>query len=148
MREQGWGVMYGCGGDFCCSTPQYGWGHGKDTRDTHTHTGTHTGTYTQMLHLPFSDLPLKNCRSFKGQHDQGQHDPQLWEENGTLRGSLRGPLKNLWKPLKTSETSKNLSNPLKTSKTSENLWNTPFQRSSQRPSQRQIPLRTSQPCCP
>ena len=24
-----------------------------------THTGTHTGTYTQMLHLPFSDLPLK-----------------------------------------------------------------------------------------
>ena len=25
---------------------------------THTHTGTHTGTYTQMLHLPFSDLPL------------------------------------------------------------------------------------------
>ena len=26
-----------------------------------THTGTHTGTYTQMLHLPFSDLPLKTC---------------------------------------------------------------------------------------
>ena len=24
-----------------------------------THTGTHTGTYTRMLHLPFSDLPLK-----------------------------------------------------------------------------------------
>ena len=28
---------------------------------THTHTGTHTGTYTRMLHLPFSDLPLKMC---------------------------------------------------------------------------------------
>ena len=26
-----------------------------------THTGTHTGTYTQMLHLPFSNLPLKKC---------------------------------------------------------------------------------------
>ena len=25
------------------------------------HTGTHTGTYTRMLHLPFSDLPLKKC---------------------------------------------------------------------------------------
>ena len=24
-----------------------------------TRTGTHTGTYTRMLHLPFSDLPLK-----------------------------------------------------------------------------------------
>ena len=23
------------------------------------HRNTHTGTYTQMLHLPFSDLPLK-----------------------------------------------------------------------------------------
>ena len=28
---------------------------------THTHTGTRTGTYTRMLHLPFSDLPLKKC---------------------------------------------------------------------------------------
>ena len=27
----------------------------------HTHTGTHTGTYTRMLHLTFSDLPLKKC---------------------------------------------------------------------------------------
>ena len=26
-----------------------------------THTGTLTGTYTRMLHLPFSDLPLKKC---------------------------------------------------------------------------------------
>ena len=32
-------------------------------RDTHTHTEehTHTGAYTQMLYLPFSDLPLKKC---------------------------------------------------------------------------------------
>ena len=34
-------------------------GSGGERRDTHT--GTHTGTYTQMLHLPFSDLPLKKC---------------------------------------------------------------------------------------
>ena len=32
---------------------------------THTqeHTHTHRGTYTRMLHLPFSDLPLKKCPS-------------------------------------------------------------------------------------
>ena len=34
---------------------------GRRGTHTHTHTGTHTGTYTQMLHLPFSDLPLKKC---------------------------------------------------------------------------------------
>ena len=61
--------------------------------------------------------------------------------NSEMRGSLmRGPLKNLWKPLKTS---KNLWKPLKTS---ENLWNPPSQRSSQRPSQRQIFL--SEPLSP
>ena len=48
-------------GEFCCSAPQYGRGHGGETRDTQEHTHTHTGTYTQMLHLPFSDLPLKKC---------------------------------------------------------------------------------------
>ena len=26
--------------------------------------GGHTGTYTRMLHLPFSDLPLKSARWF------------------------------------------------------------------------------------
>ena len=39
--------------------------HTGTHRGTHTHTGEHThthrGTYTQMLHLPFSDLPLKKC---------------------------------------------------------------------------------------
>ena len=66
-------------GEFYCSAPQYGRGYGGDMRDTHTqrnthrgthteehtqrnaHRGTHTGTYTRMLHLPFSDLPLKKC---------------------------------------------------------------------------------------
>ena len=46
-------------GEFCCSAPQYGRGHGGGRGGTHT--GTHTGTYTRMLHLPFSDLPLKKC---------------------------------------------------------------------------------------
>ena len=32
---------------------------GVEEGHTHTHRNTHTGTYTQMLHLPFSDLPLK-----------------------------------------------------------------------------------------
>ena len=50
----------------------------------------------------FSKFPSKerslrgifsNCRSFKGQHNQGQQDPQLWDENVILRGALRGPLK-------------------------------------------------------
>ena len=45
-------------GGFYCSVPQYGWGEGESGG---THTGTHTGTYTRMLHLPFSDLPLKKC---------------------------------------------------------------------------------------
>ena len=48
--------MWGCGGGFCCSVPQYGWGQGEGGGP---HTGTHTGTYTRMFHLPFSDLPLK-----------------------------------------------------------------------------------------
>ena len=48
----------GVGGGFYCSVPQYGWGEGESGG---THTGTHTGTYTRMLHLPFSDLPLKKC---------------------------------------------------------------------------------------
>ena len=36
---------------------------GRGGTHTHTHTQqhTHTGTYTRMLHLPFSDLPLKKC---------------------------------------------------------------------------------------
>ena len=58
----------GVRGGFCCSVPQYGGVGGGGGRGgthththTHTHTGTHTGTHTQMLHLPFSDLPLKKC---------------------------------------------------------------------------------------
>ena len=35
--------------------------HTHTVTHTHTHTGTRTGTYTRMLHLPFSDLPLKKC---------------------------------------------------------------------------------------
>ena len=37
--------------------------HARAHTHTHTeeHTHTHTGMYTQMLHLPFSDLPLKKC---------------------------------------------------------------------------------------
>ena len=31
-----------------------------------THRNTHRGTYTQMLHLPFSDLPLKKCPRIEG----------------------------------------------------------------------------------
>ena len=56
MRERGWGVMYGCGGNSVVQPHSMGgvmggtWG---------THSGTHTGTYMRMLHLPFSDLPLK-----------------------------------------------------------------------------------------
>ena len=46
------------GGGFCCSVPPYGRGQGESGG---THTGQHTGTYMRMLHLPFSDLPLKKC---------------------------------------------------------------------------------------
>ena len=49
----------GVRGEFCCSVPQYGRGHGGGDEDTHRNTHTHTGTYTRMLHLLFSDLPLK-----------------------------------------------------------------------------------------
>ena len=54
----------GVGGGFCCLAPQYGRGvGGRGGTLTGTLTGTHThrGTYTRMLHLPFSDLPLKRC---------------------------------------------------------------------------------------
>ena len=50
-------VVGGQVGVWGCSAPQYGRGRGVERRDTHTH----TGTYTRMLHLPFSDLPLKKC---------------------------------------------------------------------------------------
>ena len=55
--------MWGCGGTICCSVPQYGRVRGESGG---THTGTCTGTYTRMLHLPFSDLPLKKCPNRPG----------------------------------------------------------------------------------
>ena len=60
-----------------------------------------------------------------------------WHSERVSERAFEKPLKtskNLWTPLKTSQA---LSKPLKTS---ENLWNPPSQRSSQRPSQRQICL--------
>ena len=56
MRERGWGVMWGCGGDSAVQPHSMGGFKGERGG---THIGTRTGTYTQMLHLPFSDLPLK-----------------------------------------------------------------------------------------
>ena len=35
--------------------------HAHTHTQRNTHRNTHTGTYTRMLHLPFSDLPLKKC---------------------------------------------------------------------------------------
>ena len=64
----GEGSCGGVAGGFCCSVPSMGGvregeeGHAQE--HTHTHTRTHTGTYTRMLHLPFSDLPLKKCPNF------------------------------------------------------------------------------------
>ena len=37
-----------------------------------THIGADTGTYTQMLHLPFSDLPLKSARYTPEKRDRHQ----------------------------------------------------------------------------
>ena len=48
--------MWGCGGDSAVQPHSMGGVEGARG-------GTHTGTYTQMLHLPFSDLPLKKCSS-------------------------------------------------------------------------------------
>ena len=50
--------MWGCGGDSAVQSHSVGGVGGGKRRATHR---THTGTYTQMLHLPFSDLPLKKC---------------------------------------------------------------------------------------
>ena len=47
----------GLGGALCCSVHSMGGVGGRGG----THTGTRRGTYTHMLHLPFSDLPLKKC---------------------------------------------------------------------------------------
>ena len=63
--------MWGCGGDSAVQPHSMGGVRGgKGGTHTHTHTQehththtqehTHTGTYTRMLHLPLSDLPLKN----------------------------------------------------------------------------------------
>ena len=63
------GSCRGVGGGFLLFSPTVwvGFGGGEEGphtqhTHTHTHTGTHTGTYTRMLHLPFSDLPLKSAR--------------------------------------------------------------------------------------
>ena len=56
--------MWGCGGDSAVQPHSMGGvqgGRGGTHTHTHTHTEEHTGTYTRMLHLPFSDLPLKKC---------------------------------------------------------------------------------------
>ena len=74
--------MWGCGGGFCCSVPQYG--RGKGGRGG-THTGTHTGTYTRMLHLPFSDLPLKSARE--------NREVQLWTESLAKKGAVETGVK-------------------------------------------------------
>ena len=47
----------GVGGDSAVQSHSMGGVRGR----AEGHTGTHTGTYTRMLHLPFSDLPLKKC---------------------------------------------------------------------------------------
>ena len=63
----------GVWGGILLFSPTVWVGSGGERRDAHTHTHTHTeehthtGTYTQMLHLPFSDLPgrsypLKSAR--------------------------------------------------------------------------------------
>ena len=66
-------------GGFCSLAAQDGGGPGAGGRDTHrnTHTHTHTGTYTQMLHLPFSDLPLKKCPTHgeRRTHKQNPDNP-------------------------------------------------------------------------
>ena len=51
-----------CGGILLFS-PTVWAGLGGERRDRYrdTHAHTHRGTYTRMLHLPFSDLPLKKC---------------------------------------------------------------------------------------
>ena len=55
MRVRGVGFVCECRGDSALWLHRTGvvWGQG--------HAQEHTGTYTQMLHLPFSDLPLKKC---------------------------------------------------------------------------------------
>ena len=44
-------------GGILLLTPTVWTGSGGDRRDTQEH----TGTYTRMLHLPYSDPPLKKC---------------------------------------------------------------------------------------
>ena len=51
--------MWVWGGGILLFSPTVWTGSGGERRDTHRNT--HTGTYTRMLHLPFSDLPLKKC---------------------------------------------------------------------------------------
>ena len=70
-------VMWGVGWDSAVQPHSMGGARGE-RRDTHTHTQTHThtGTYTRMLHLPFSDLPLKKCqKSSKNKIRSRKTDP-------------------------------------------------------------------------
>ena len=59
MREWGWGVMWGCGGGFCCSAPNMGGVRGGGTGGKHTHTqwqwmsrcSSHTTKLTHITHI-------------------------------------------------------------------------------------------------
>ena len=52
--------MYACGGNSVVQPHSMGRVMGGGD-EGHTQEHTHTGTYMRMLHLPFSDLPLKKC---------------------------------------------------------------------------------------
>ena len=88
MRERGWGVMRRCVGGNSAFQP-HSMGGVRGGRGG-THTGTRTGTYTQMLHLPFSDLPLKKCPTFphKIQCPSNGWGCNIWMANAHGRANI------------------------------------------------------------
>ena len=60
--------MYGRGGILLFSLTVWVGSWGGD--EGHTQEHTHTGTYTQMLHLPFSDPPLRKCPKNRPKMDE------------------------------------------------------------------------------
>ena len=76
MRGRGWGVMWGCGGGFCCSAPQYGWGRGGEEGHTQEHTHTHTQERTRKCcTYPLATYPLKSALLFTKKLKPGK-DPE------------------------------------------------------------------------
>ena len=93
--------MWGCGGGFRCSAPQYGRGRGgRGGTHTHTHTHTHTQEHTQertreCCTYPLATYPLKSARIFLFSPGLLCNSVRKWPQNVEKIARFPGGEKNV-----------------------------------------------------